>query len=388
MEVGGQDIVTYARFRNNRTQKEWVHEAGDDPGFGVFVFAGYVPNTDWIGPEVKKDAHGYLLTDHDQKTNLDGVYAAGDVCVKNLRQVVTAVSDGAVAAASLEKVVSELHAKLGIPELVSERKVQQSEKAELSGKAESSVKAELSGKAESAAKTELPGKAETAAKTELFGKTGSPAAAENSGDGFLSSQVREQLQGVFAKFSQPVLLKAWLNEEPLSGEITGFLRELEGMSDKLTWKKAEAGESAEGRILPSIELCYPDGRSSGIQFHGVPGGHEFNSFVIALYNVAGPGQEIQQEIKEQIEKLDRPVNLKVLVSLSCTMCPDTVMAAQKAAAVSEYVEAEMFDLAHFPKLKEKYKVMSVPCMILNDEKVFFGKKGIGDLAAILSENGN
>ena len=40
LEVGGQDIVTYARFRNNRTQKEWVHEAGDDPGFGVFVFAG------------------------------------------------------------------------------------------------------------------------------------------------------------------------------------------------------------------------------------------------------------------------------------------------------------------------------------------------------------
>ena len=87
-----------------------------------------------------------------------------------------------------------------------------------------------------------------------------------------------------------------------------------------------------------------------------------------------------------MEKLDRPVNLKVLVSLSCTMCPDTVMAAQKAAAVSEYVEAEMFDLAHFPKLKEKYKVMSVPCMILNDEKVFFGKKGIGDIAAILTDN--
>lgn len=217
-----------------------------------------MPNTDWIGPEVKKDTHGYLLTDHDQKTNLDGVYAAGDVCVKNLRQVVTAVSDGAAAAASLEKVVSELHAKLGIPELVSERKVPQP------------VKAELPGKAESAAKTELSGKAESAAKAELSEKEGSSAAAENGGDGFLSSQVRKQLQGVFAKFSQPVLLKAWLNEEPLSGEITGFLRELEGLSDKLTWKAAETGESAEGRILPSIELCYPDGRSSGIQFHGVP----------------------------------------------------------------------------------------------------------------------
>lgn len=132
-------------------------------------------------------------------------------------------------------------------------------------------------------------------------------------------------------------------------------------------------------------MCGPDGRSSGIWFHGVPGGHEFNSFIIALYNVAGPGQAIGQEIREKLEKLDSPVNIKVLVSLSCTMCPETVMSAQKAAAVSEYVEAEMFDLAHFPKLKEKYKVMSVPCMILNDEKVYFGKKGIGDIADILNE---
>ena len=158
------------------------------------------------------------------------------------------------------------------------------------------------------------------------------------------------------------------------------------MTDMLTWEEAKDVENAESRILPSIEVCYPDGVSSGIEFHGVPGGHEFNSFIIALYNVAGPGQEIRQEIREQLEALDHPVNLKVLVSLSCTMCPETVMSAQKAAAVSKYVEAEMFDLAHFPQLKEKYKVMSVPCLILNDEKVFFGKKGIGDIAEILNSN--
>ena len=72
---------------------------------------------------MEKDTQGYLITDHDQKTNLEGVYAAGDVCVKNLRQVVTAVSDGAAAATALEKAVSELHTKLGIPELVSERRL-------------------------------------------------------------------------------------------------------------------------------------------------------------------------------------------------------------------------------------------------------------------------
>ena len=57
------------------------------------------------------DGQGYIITDRDQKTSVEGVYAAGDVCVKNLRQVVTAVSDGAVAATSLERYVSETYEK-------------------------------------------------------------------------------------------------------------------------------------------------------------------------------------------------------------------------------------------------------------------------------------
>ena len=58
------------------------------------------------------------ITDKNQKTNIDGVYAAGDVCIKTLRQVVTAVSDGAIAATALEKYCTEMHHKLGIPDLV------------------------------------------------------------------------------------------------------------------------------------------------------------------------------------------------------------------------------------------------------------------------------
>ena len=61
------------------------------------------------------------------------------------------------------------------------------------------------------------------------------------------------------------------------------------------------------------------------------------------------------------------------------------MSAQKAAAVSEKIEAEMFDLAHFPQLKEQYNVMSVPCMILNDSKVLFGKKGLSEVVNVLTE---
>ena len=67
------------------------------------------------------------------------------------------------------------------------------------------------------------------------------------------------------------------------------------------------------------------------------------------------------------------------------MCPDVVMAAQKIALENPLVTAEMFDLAHYPELKEKYQIMSVPCLILNDSRVSFGKKGIGQILDLLEE---
>ena len=289
---------------------------------------------------MERDGQGYLLTDGNRQTNVSGVFAAGDVCVKNLRQVVTAVSDGAVAATSLEKAVSEVHAKLGIPDLYQEPDQTES-------KAEQNEKA-------------------------YFTK----------GDGFISSEIRQQLDGVFSKFASGVTVRAWLDDSPLSGEIRGFLNELASVTDKVGWteKKADASDMR----LPAIEILDSAGKSSGIYFHGVPGGHEFNSFIIALYNVAGPGQQLDSQTSDKIKALSAEKNIKVLVSLTCTMCPESVMAAQRIAADSEHVTAEMFDLSHFPDLKERYNVMSVPCIVINDEKIVFGKKNVDEMLALIA----
>ena len=63
-----------------------------------------------------------MVTDVNRKTNVDGLYAAGDVCIKTLRQVVTAVADGAIAATELEKYAAELHEKVGFAPEVKEEK--------------------------------------------------------------------------------------------------------------------------------------------------------------------------------------------------------------------------------------------------------------------------
>ena len=87
----------------------------------------------------------------------------------------------------------------------------------------------------------------------------------------------------------------------------------------------------------------------------------------------------------KIKDIRNQVDIKILVSLSCTMCPDLVIAAQHMAAVSEHITTEIYDIHHYESLKNKYKVMSVPCMIINDEHVYFGKKNIQQIVEIVEE---
>ena len=111
-EVSGENGLTYARYKNTVTGE--VAEYKSRETFGVFVFAGYAPATEAVKGIVELNEQGYIITDASQKTSAEGVYAAGDVCIKPLRQVVTATCDGALAATELEKYVSSVHRKTGL----------------------------------------------------------------------------------------------------------------------------------------------------------------------------------------------------------------------------------------------------------------------------------
>jgi thioredoxin reductase (NADPH) len=75
---------------------------------GLFIFVGYLPDSELIKDVVTCDEAGYIVTDELMKTNIPGVFAAGDLRAKSLRQVVTATADGAIAAVQAEKYVDAL----------------------------------------------------------------------------------------------------------------------------------------------------------------------------------------------------------------------------------------------------------------------------------------
>lgn len=108
-EVGGDGVVERMTVKNVKTGELTEIVADPDDGiFGLFGFIGYIPNTDiFEGSGLELDK-GYIKTDEDMKTNIAGVYAAGDLRVKSLRQVVTAAADGAIAACQAEHYIADL----------------------------------------------------------------------------------------------------------------------------------------------------------------------------------------------------------------------------------------------------------------------------------------
>ena len=305
--------------------------------FGVFVFAGYSPATEALKGVVELNEQGYIVTDGAQKTRAEGVYAAGDVCIKPLRQVVTATGDGALAATELEKYVAQAHRKTGLRAL-----------------------------------------APVARQREAEG-----AAVQAPDDhGLFTPQMRQQLDGVFARMQRPLLLKLYLDSRSISAELEGFIRDLVGLSDKLEMQISDT----QLPDAPCVEVCLEDGTPTGLAFHGVPSGHEFTSFVLGLYNAAGPGQSLDEDTKQQIAAIREKTDMKILVTLSCTMCPELVVAAQQIAAHNPHISAHVYDIRHFEDLKNQYKVMSVPCLVYGQDKITFGKKNIQQLLDLLTHN--
>lgn len=196
-----------------------------------------------------------------------------------------------------------------------------------------------------------------------------------------------QLNMVFTKMDEALVLMLYLNDKPVSLELKNYMEELSSLTDKLSLVMVtddHLKEVAEDE-LPCVRIHKQNGTFSGLAFHGVPGGHEFTSFVLGLYNAAGPGQAIEDELSEKIKAIEDLLNLKIMVSLSCTMCPELVTAAQQIASLNPKVSAEVYDLNHFPHLKDKYQVMSVPCIVSDNGKISFGKKNIRQIIEWLSE---
>ncbi|MBW3081469.1 FAD-dependent oxidoreductase [Bifidobacterium saguinibicoloris] len=438
--TAGQGGLREATILTRATGATETWKPADGGTFGVFVFAGYVPATSLVKGVVELDDHGYVVTHGYLETSVPGVYAAGDLRVKNLRQVVTATADGAIAAVELERYAKSMSEKTGlVPPRPTASAYEQEEAAAATSAASGAGAAGTS-------------PAPAPVKRSADAAAAKAASQRKPGERF-SAAVKQQLGVVFGRMTRPVTLALELDGTPLSAELQGFVGEMVALSggrlnsvavDAAGLVTAIDGSSAPAGLVvgepleivaaaggagdgdaalptygtlddtgraefdpaglmpvarPCVRLCVAgDGTDggrlvfTGLAFHGVPSGHEFNSFVLGLYNAAGSGQPLDADLRERAEAISTPTDVMILVSLTCTMCPETVLASQRIASLNPNVRAEAYDVSHFPELRDQYGAMSVPCIVINrggaagdggEQKVEFGKKNIAQMLDLL-----
>lgn len=349
LEANGTEMINYAKFINNKTGETFeYHAKKEDGSFGIFVFVGYAPQSQLFNGILDLDKFGYIVTNENMETNIAGVYVAGDLRPKSLRQIVTAVSDGAIAATSAERYVIELKEKLGIKDEYEPKKV---EKKEVKSAALDSV---------------------------------------SKRSNLLNDGLRSQLKGVLARLEKNVTLVSIVDESnSKSIELRDLILDIADLDERVSAEIYNKGENVEveNKInadkYPVVALLDSDKKYSGVKFHGVPGGHELNSFILAIYNLGSAGQQISEETLNNIKNVDKDINIKVCVSLSCHLCPDVVVSSQRIAIENEKVEAEMIDISNFKEIKDKFKVMSVPAIIVNDSQIYFGAKKIDEIINLI-----
>lgn len=339
LSASGDSVLRSAEFINNKTGEKWTYQPENPKDtFGIFVFIGYQPMSQLLKDKVELDSYGYVPTNEKMETSVAGVYAAGDLRPKQLRQLVTAVADGAIAATNAEIYCREKKQALGI-------KIEQSKPAEESA---------------------------------------------TGGESFFTADIVEGLKPIFDRFTQKVtLVQIDGGDSSISAEQKHFIEDIAALTDKVTIKLLHAGEDSElekqihADIFPLITLLKEDGTPAGITYHAVPGGHEFNSFVLALYNVGGPGQPIDDALLSQINSIHTPIQLQVGVTLSCTMCPDVVQALQQIVSKNKNVSMNIIDVSKFADFKNEHNIMSVPAVVVNQKDVIFGKKDLSELVSLL-----
>lgn len=349
LEANGNEMINYAKFINNKTGETFEYHAKEEDGsFGIFVFVGYAPQSQLFNGTLELDKFGYIVTNENMETNIEGVYVAGDLRPKALRQIVTAVSDGAIAATSAERYVIELKEKLGIKDEYEPKKVEKKE-----------------------------------VKNVDLDNVSKRSKLLNDG-------LRAQLKGVLARLEKNVTLVSIVDESnSKSIELRDLILDIADLDERVSAEIYSKGENIEieneihADKYPVVALLDNNKKYSGVKFHGVPGGHELNSFILAIYNLGSAGQQISEDTLNNIKKIDKDINIKVCVSLSCHLCPDVVVSSQRIAIENEKVEAEMIDISNFKEIKDKFKVMSVPAIIVNDEQIYFGAKKIDEIINII-----
>lgn len=199
-----------------------------------------------------------------------------------------------------------------------------------------------------------------------------------------NEDLQKQLREVFDNMNNEITLVVFTKEGPCytCEETKSYMEEIEALSDKIHLKiydlekDSEIAKQYNVEVVPSTVFLNGEGVYEGVKFYGIPAGHEINSFVAAIMEVSGTGEDLPEAMMKRIQAIEKPVNIKVFVTLGCPHCPGAVEKAHKLALLSPHIEGVMIEAETFGDLSEKFNVSSVPKIVINDQYELVGNQPI------------
>ncbi|MDT4800697.1 Alkyl hydroperoxide reductase subunit F [compost metagenome] len=191
----------------------------------------------------------------------------------------------------------------------------------------------------------------------------------------LDANLKTQLKAYLEKVTQPFEIVASLDDSAKSQELLDLLKDIVGLTDKITLK-TDGGDARR----PSFSLNRP-GADIGLTFAGIPMGHEFTSLVLALLQVGGHPSKLDAETIERIKGIEGKFEFETYFSLSCQNCPDVVQALNLMAVLNPNIRNVSIDGALFQEEVERRQIMAVPSIYLNGEVFASGRMEVKEILA-------
>ncbi|MHC5267831.1 alkyl hydroperoxide reductase subunit F [Enterococcus sp. LJL98] len=193
----------------------------------------------------------------------------------------------------------------------------------------------------------------------------------------LDKEIKEQLAQYLELLESDVVFQASLSSDENSVKVKDFLDEIVAMSPRLSIEEISLNRS------PSFKIA-KKGQESGVEFAGLPLGHEFTSFILALLQVSGRAPKIDESLVAQIQAIHKPLHFETYVSLTCHNCPDVVQALNIMAVLNPLVSHVMIEGGMFQEEVEAKKIMAVPTVLLDGEEFASGRLTIEQLLEMIT----
>jgi glutaredoxin-like protein len=155
-----------------------------------------------------------------------------------------------------------------------------------------------------------------------------------------------------------------------------LIQEFATLNDKITVEvydfMADADKVKEYGIDKIPALAIVGKKDYGVRIYGIPYGYEFQTLIEAVINVSRGRTDLSDNTKAILAEVKAPVHIQVFVTLTCPHCPVAAAIAHKLAVESDMVRADVIEAGEFPTLAQKYAILGVPKIVINEKVEFVG----------------